>query len=143
MGIDFSLTTRPWFSLPPFPSSPRSSPSFFFLRKAQASKRVQSNKTRYAKTRQKLSYQGWKRQLDRRKRMRLASKRIRDIPVPTVESATKYQLFCICNSHKIHRGPGADPCRPRACPFSLCEPNESCLVGCNLKGQLETGALFC
>lgn len=61
----------------------------FFLRKVQASKRVQSNKTRYAKTRQKLSYQGWKRQYNRRKRMRIASKRVRDTTVPTVGSPQK------------------------------------------------------
>lgn len=50
---------------------------------------AKQNKTRYKKTSQKCSYQGWKRQHNRRERIQRAGKGVSDLPAPTARSPTK------------------------------------------------------
>ena len=86
----------------------------------------QQDQTRYNKTEWKLLYQGWVRQLNRRKRVPKTCKRVRDTPVPPAGILTKHQANR-CNIYtedlvQIHEV----PMLATAISMNSCEP--CCLV---------------
>lgn len=73
------------------------------------------------KMRHRPSYQGWKRQSNRRKGVPSTGKRVRD---PATHNTYCWNPIKTSNytTIGISRGPRSDPCRSPDCGSSLCEP---------------------